>query len=51
MAMEITLTDGGIEMRIIYEFRRSIGDFEPTSCSETNRDVRSFGAFTKATLR
>ncbi len=23
----------------------------PTSCSETNRDVRSFGAFTKATLR
>jgi homocysteine S-methyltransferase len=28
MAMEITLTDGGIETRIIYEFRRSIGDFE-----------------------
>lgn len=26
--MEITLTDGGIETRIIYEFRRSIGDFE-----------------------
>jgi hypothetical protein len=28
MAMEITLTDGGIETRIIYEFRRSTGDFE-----------------------
>ena len=26
--MDITLTDGGIETRIIYEFKRSIGDFE-----------------------
>ena len=26
--MDITLTDGGIETRIIYEFKRAIGDFE-----------------------
>ena len=26
--MEITLTDGGIETRIIYEFKRAIGEFE-----------------------
>ena len=26
--MDITLTDGGIETRIIYEFKRPIGDFE-----------------------
>ncbi len=26
--MTITLTDGGIESRIIYEFKHSIGDFE-----------------------
>jgi hypothetical protein len=26
--MDMTLTDGGIETRIIYEFRRTIGDFE-----------------------
>jgi hypothetical protein len=26
--MKITLTDGGIETRIIYEFKHSIGDFE-----------------------
>jgi S-methylmethionine-dependent homocysteine/selenocysteine methylase len=26
--MDMTLTDGGIETRIIYEFRRPIGDFE-----------------------
>ncbi len=25
---DITLTDGGIETRIIYEFKRQIGDFE-----------------------
>ena len=28
MAMDITLTDGGIEARIIYEFKRPIGNFE-----------------------
>jgi hypothetical protein len=28
IAMKITLTDGGIETRIIYEFKHSIGDFE-----------------------
>jgi homocysteine S-methyltransferase len=27
-AMDVTLTDGGIETRIIYEFKRPIGDFE-----------------------
>jgi len=26
--MDITLTDGGLETRIIYEFKRQIGDFE-----------------------
>jgi hypothetical protein len=26
--MKITLTDGGVETRIIYEFKHSIGDFE-----------------------
>ena len=26
--MKITLTDGGIETRIIYEFKHLIGDFE-----------------------
>jgi hypothetical protein len=26
--MDIILTDGGIETRIIYEFKRPIGDFE-----------------------
>ncbi len=26
--MDVTLTDGGIETRIIYEFKRPIGDFE-----------------------
>jgi hypothetical protein len=26
--MDMTLTDGGIETQIIYEFRRPIGDFE-----------------------
>ena len=26
--MKITLMDGGIETRIIYEFKHSIGDFE-----------------------
>jgi hypothetical protein len=28
MAMDITLTDGGIETRVIYEFKRPIGNFE-----------------------
>jgi S-methylmethionine-dependent homocysteine/selenocysteine methylase len=28
MAMDITLTGGGIETRIIYEFKRAIGNFE-----------------------
>ena len=26
--MDVTLTDGGIGKRIIYEFKRPIGDFE-----------------------
>jgi hypothetical protein len=28
VAMTITLADGGIETRIIYEFKHAIGDFE-----------------------
>jgi S-methylmethionine-dependent homocysteine/selenocysteine methylase len=39
--MEITLTDGGIETRIIYEFKRAIGDFEAYKLleDESGRDI------------
>ena len=39
--MDITLTDGGIETRIIYEFKRPIGDFEAYGllADEAGRDV------------
>ena len=39
--MEITLTDGGIETRIIYEFKRPIGDFEAYKllADEAGRDI------------
>jgi S-methylmethionine-dependent homocysteine/selenocysteine methylase len=39
--MDITLTDGGIETRIIYEFKRSIGDFEAYKllADEVGRDI------------
>jgi hypothetical protein len=39
--MKITLTDGGIETRIIYEFKHAIGDFESFELlqDESGRDV------------
>jgi hypothetical protein len=39
--MDITLTGGGIETRIIYEFKRQIGDFEAYRllADEAGRDV------------
>jgi hypothetical protein len=39
--MKITLTDGGIETRIIYEFKHSIGDFESFELlqDESGRDI------------
>lgn len=39
--MDITLTDGGIETRIVYEFKRSIGDFEAYDllADEAGRDI------------
>jgi S-methylmethionine-dependent homocysteine/selenocysteine methylase len=39
--MDITLTDGGIETRIIYEFKRQIGDFEAYKLlgDEAGRDI------------
>lgn len=40
-AMDITLTDGGIETRIIYEFKRAIDDFEAYRllADEEGRDI------------
>jgi hypothetical protein len=39
--MDITLAGGGIETRIIYEFKRPIGDFEAYKLlgDETGRDI------------
>src|SRR6266513_2293250 len=40
-AMDVTLTDGGIETRIIYEFKRPIGNFEAYQllADEAGRDI------------
>ena len=39
--LKITLTDGGIETRIIYEFKHAIGDFESFQLlrDESGRDI------------
>ena len=39
--MDVTLTDGGIETRIICEFKRPIGDFEAYQllADEAGRDI------------
>lgn len=39
--MDLTLTDGGIETRIIYEFKRPIGDFEAYKllADQAGRDI------------
>ena len=41
MAMDITLTDGGIETRIIYEFKCPICDFEAYKLfsNQAGRDI------------
>jgi hypothetical protein len=41
--MDVTLTDGGIETRIIYEFKRPIGDFEAYKllADEPGQDIRT----------
>ena len=43
--MKITLTDGGIETRIIYEFKHSIGDFESFELLQTSRGAISCAVF------
>ena len=50
-AMDITLTDGGIETRISYEFKRLIGDFEAYKLLEDEAAVLFCGAFTRVMLR
>jgi S-methylmethionine-dependent homocysteine/selenocysteine methylase len=53
--MDITLTDGGIETRIIYEFKRPIGDFEAYQllADEAGRDIlqRIYQSYTQVALR
>ena len=54
-AMDVTLTDGGIETRIIYEFKRPIGDFEAYQllADEAGRDIlqRIYQSYTQVALR
>ena len=45
IAMKITLTDGGIETRIIYEFKHLIGDFDHSNCCKTSRGAISCAEF------
>ncbi|HZR06200.1 MAG TPA: homocysteine S-methyltransferase family protein [Candidatus Udaeobacter sp.] len=53
--MEITLTDGGIETRIIYEFKRSIGHFEAYKLlgDEAGRDIlrRIYQSYAEVAVR
>ena len=51
MAMDITLTDGGIETRIIYEFKCPIGDFEAYKLlrKEAGRKGERLDAFARGT--
>ena len=48
--MDITLTDGGIETRIIFEFKRSVGDFEAYR-PQTNRPRNSSAHLAGADIR
>jgi hypothetical protein len=50
-AMDVTLTDGGIETRIIYEFKARLATSRPTSCSQTKRAPIFSSAFTRAMLK
>jgi hypothetical protein len=50
--MDVTLIDGGIETRIIYEFKRPIGDFEAYQLlAQTKRAAIFSGAFTRVMLK
>jgi hypothetical protein len=49
-AMDVTFTDGGIETRIIYEFKHQIGDFEAYKLLENGTDERYIGALAKAAV-
>lgn len=52
--MDITLTDGGLETRIIYEFKRPIGDFEAYKllADEPGREIlkRIYRSYTKVAV-
>lgn len=53
--MDVTLTDGGIETRIIYEFKRPIGDFEAHQvlADEAGRDIlrRIYQSYAQVAVR
>jgi hypothetical protein len=49
--MDIILTDGGIETRIIYEFKRPIGDFEACKLLADESGRYILNVFTRATPR
>lgn len=53
--MDVTLTDGGIETRIIYEFKRPIGDFEAYQllADEAGRDIlrRIYQSYAQVAVR
>ena len=53
--MDITLTGGGIETRIIYEFKHQIGDFEAYKLleNEAGRHIlrRIYQSYAQVTVR
>ena len=53
--MDVTLTDGGIETQIIFEFKRPIGDFEACQllADEAGRDIlrRIYQSYAQVALR
>jgi hypothetical protein len=49
--MKITLTDGGIETRIIYEFKHSIGDFESFELLQDESGRRIFRSYGDVAVR
>ena len=53
--MDVTLTDGGIETRIIYEFKRPIGDLEAYEllADEAGRDIlrRIYQSYAQVAVR
>ena len=49
--MDITLTDGGIETRIILNLNARSAILRPTGCLQTNRAAKFSGTFTGADIR